>query len=324
MNKRFLLAIALVGLTLGVLYGSLEDIDKPKSFSIGLLIPMEHAALTDIVEGFKTVVSKHYPKAVTFDVQSAQNDIKLQRSIVDRFVGQKVDLIVPVGTSATQMTLSIAKDQPIVSLAALYSEAERQKLNPKNMTAILDEIGAQKKLDFITYLLPNIKHLTLFLHSGNEKDFKEVGDITEMGKTLGISVQTIMVQNLLDMETAAKAIPEESEAILILKDHLIASGVPLLAPMAKEKGIPLMTSDEGSVKSGATLGLGVEERKIGEQGGALAIKVLDGNPIADLPVQEMKELTVFYNLEACQKLGIDLARLQAYTNKNHYRLLKSR
>ena len=53
-------------------------------------------------------------------------------------------MIVPVGTSTTQMTLSLVKEQPIVSLAALYSETERQERSFKNHTGILDEIGGRK------------------------------------------------------------------------------------------------------------------------------------------------------------------------------------
>ncbi|HEV2524088.1 MAG TPA: ABC transporter substrate binding protein [Gammaproteobacteria bacterium] len=299
-----------------------EPIPVLKPLRIGILIPMEHAALRDIVAGFEQAVRAHYPnRSIHFNVQSAQGDIKLQRSIIELFVGQKMEMIVPVGTSATQMTLSLVKEQPIVSLAAQYTEADRQKREFKNMTGILDEISGKKKLAFIKAIMPNIKTITLISHSGNEKNYAEIAELKTESKALGITLQTLMIQVLPELETVARAILPDTEVILIGKDHLLASGVRMLVPIASKRGIPLMTSDEGTVAEGAAVSLGVSERMIGEEGGKLANKVLDGYPIKDLPMQEMQTLAVFYNPRAAQeKITVDA--LQDYAKKNHMVLMK--
>jgi putative ABC transport system substrate-binding protein len=292
-----------------------------KPLQIGILIPLDHAAIRDIVAGFEAVVRAHYPnRSISFNVQSAQNDIKLQRSIIELFVGQKVDIIVPIGTSATQMALSLVKEQPIVSLAAQYTEAERQKRPFKNMTGVLDEIGGKKKLAFIKAIMPDIKKITVIYHSGNEKNYAEIAELKTESKALGITLQTLMIQTLPELETAGSAILPDTEVILIGKDHLLASGIRMLVPIAAKRGIPLMTSDEGTVAEGAAVALGVSERMIGEEGGKLAIKVLDGYPIKDLPMQEMRALTVFYNLHV-QQQKITLHALQNYAKKNHTALM---
>lgn len=293
-----------------------------KPLQIGILIPMEHAALRDIVAGFEAVVRAHYPnRSIHFNVQSAQNDIKLQRSIIELFAGQKIDMIVPVGTSATQMTLALVKEQPIVSLAAQYTEADRQKRAFKNMTGVLDEISGKKKLAFIKAIMPQIKTITLISHSGNEKNYAEIAELKTESKAFGIALQTLMIQVLPELEIVARAILPDTEAILIGKDHLLASGIRMLIPIAASRGILLMTSDEGTVAEGATVALGVSERMIGEEGGKLAIKVLDGYPIKDLPMQEMQTLAVFYNPSAQQE-KIAIEALQDYATKNHMVLIR--
>lgn len=293
-----------------------------KPLQIGILIPMEHAALRDIVGGFEQVVRAHDPnRRIHFNVQSAQGDIKLQRSIIELFVGQKMDMIVPVGTSATQMTLSLVNEKPIVSLAAQYTEAERQKGAFKNMTGILDEIGGKKKLAFIKVIMPNIKKITLISHIGNEKNYAEIAELKMESKALGITLQTLMIQSLPELETAARAILSDTEAILIGKDHLLASGIRMLIPIAAKRGIPLITSDEGTVAEGATVALGVSERMIGEEGGKLAVKLLDGYPIKDLPMQEMHTLAIFYNSQA-QQQKITVDALRDYAKKNHVVLIE--
>ncbi len=329
-SPRFLPAILRVLFCLIAFLGCSVQIQAAQSHTdlsltplrIGILIPMEHAALRDIVAGFEQVVRAHYPhRKIDFNVQSAQGDIKLQRSIIELFVGQKVDMIVPVGTSATQMTLALVKAQPIVSLAAQYTEAERQKRPLKNITGVLDEIGGKKKLAFIQGVMPNIKAITLIYHNSNEKNYAEIAELKAASKTLGITLQTLMIQSLPELETAAHAILPDTEAILIGKDHLLASGIRLLVPIAASRGIPLITSDEGTVVEGAAVALGVRERTIGEAGGRLAVKVLDGYPMQDLPMQEIQELAVFYNPIA-QQQKITKDALQDYVKKNHRILIR--
>lgn len=289
--------------------------------TIGIIVPLEHTALKEIVAGFKEVVSRDYPHSVVFKVENAQGDLKLQRNIIELFVGQKVDMIVPIGTTTTQMTLSRVKDLPVVSLAAQFTEAERQKREPRNVTGVLDEIGSKKKLDLIAHTVPNLKKITVIFHSGNMKNFKEIEELEFYSQKIGVTVQKLPIQTLPELEAAAKAIAKDSQAILVLKDHLVVSGIQLLMPVSEALGIPLVSADEGTVQEGTAFALGVSERAIGEAGGELATKVLQGTPIERLPMQEMQDLTVFYNPKAAIRQKVDIAKLKAYADKNHYRLM---
>jgi len=324
--QQYVISILLSGIVLLGYSNALSATDtnispSHKPVIIGILVPLEHTALKDIVEGFKAEVSQHYPKAV-FSVKNAQGDIKVQRSIIEQFVGNKVDIIVPIGTTATQMTLSFVKNIPVISLAAEYSEAERLKRQPRNVTGVHDEIGGKKKLDFLRQVYPNLKKLTIIYHSSNEKNFREIEDIISYGKTLNVAAQKLSIHTLPDLETAIQGIDKDSEALLILKDHLIVSGMPLLLPTAKERGIPVMSSDEGSVQDGATFALGVQERSIGEEGGKLAIQLLKGQAIEELPMQDINTLAVFYNPKALSHLKDALPKLKETAEKQGYALIK--
>ncbi len=320
-KKNFIIfGVLLIGVAMVVSF--INTPSKKNTIRIGILIPMEHAAIRDIVAGFQETVTTRFPSTVTFNVQSAEGDLKLQRGILELFVGQKMDLIVPIGTSATQMTLALVKEQHIVSLAAQYSEKQRQQRNPMNITGIGDEIGGQKKIDFIKNILPEIRHLTLIAHSGNEKNFEEIRELKERSLKLGIELQVILIQNLPELDLAARAISSSSGGLLILKDHLLASGIRMLVTLAKARGIPLIASDEGSVREGATFGLGVTERSIGSEGGKLAIKILEGQGIYDLPMQEIQNLSVFYRRSACEAQHIDLEKLQAFAKENRVELIQ--
>jgi len=325
MNKKvFSIMCSLLLVVAGVcFFGFWGNAYSAKPIRIGILMPVEHRALRDIVAGFEQVVESAFPNSVIFNIQSAQGDIKLQRSIIELFRGQKMDMIAPIGTSATQMTLALVKERPIVSLAAVYSEEDRDKRRLKNITGVLDEISAKKKLDFIKAILPNIKMITLIFDGANEKTHKEIAELKTYGKAVGINFQTIMIQNLPELKTAGQAMAADSEAILILKDNLIASGIRLLISVAKSRHVPLITGDEGTVREGATLALGVRERLIGEMGGKLAVKILKGYPIQNLPMQEIQELVIFYNPALLKQQHIEITTLQDYARKNQYELINN-
>jgi putative tryptophan/tyrosine transport system substrate-binding protein len=297
-----------------------EKLLNKKPLTIGIIVPLDHAALREIVAGFKETLTKKYGNQVTFNVQNAQGDIKIQSNIIELFIGKNLDMIVPIGTTATQMTAAHVKKQPIVSLAAEFSEQDRQKHSPHNITGVLDEIGGIKKVELIKQVLPNVKKLTVIYHTGNEKNFKEIEEVIKIGTALGIEVQKLGIYTLTELDTASKAISKDSEAVLILKDHLVVSGIRLLVPMAEKRGIPLIASDEGSVEGGAAFALGVKEKAIGEEGGQLAIKILEGAPIASLPMQTMKSLVIFFNKKALESQHVDINKLKSAAEKDHYSL----
>jgi ABC-type uncharacterized transport system substrate-binding protein len=115
------------------------------------------------------------------------------------------------------------------------------------------------------------------------------------GKELGITVSHRMVTTLNELNTVAQSLSNDYDGILILKDHLVVSGASVLAIAAQKKQIPFIASDEGSFEAGADLALGVREREIGVEGAKLVAAVLNGKNPCDLPVTDIKALTVFLN-----------------------------
>lgn len=317
----FVIFIALLGLYHNDLLHNSPDKNNPKAKVVGIVVPMDHAALREIVSGFKETLTKDFPHPVTVKVQHAQGDMNVQRSIIQQFINENVDVVVPIGTAATQMAVSMVRTQPIVSLAALYTDSERNAQKSIQLTGVLDEIGPQKPLDFMKEVFPQIKKITL-LYSNTEKVFPEVEELMAYAPKQGITVQKLMVQTLPELYTLSQLIEPDSEAIFVLKDHLIVSGMPTLIQTAEKRHIPIIACDEGSVTMGATFALGVKEKAIGELGGEMVAQLLQGTPIADLPVARITKLSVFYNEAACKALDLAVSTLKELAKTHQYDLVK--
>jgi putative ABC transport system substrate-binding protein len=264
------------------------------SVTIGIIEPLEHTAMNQIVAGYTETLKKLYNKPVTIKVENAQNDANLERAIIQKMRDENYTLIVPIGVGATQMTLAMAHTQPVVSLASDLSDADRNKLNPCHVAVVHDEISAEQLLAFIHVIYPDITAITL-IHSAADKVFPEVKDAIAAGKKYGISVKPKMVATLPELYSTAQSLPADTQGIFVLKDSLIVSGISTLQKIAAQKHIPLITSDEGSVQDGAGMALGVHEREIGVEGAKLSAAILNGKTACELPIVGMANLTVFIN-----------------------------
>jgi putative ABC transport system substrate-binding protein len=271
-----------------------EKSSQPK---IGIIVPLEHTAMKEIVAGFSETLTNLYHQPVYIKVANAQSDNNLQRAIIQQMRDENYTMIVPIGTGATEMSLAIVHNQPIVSLAAKLSEHDREQRNPCNVALVRDEISSKKIIEFIHAVYPTIKNIAL-IHSAADKVFPEVNETISIGKQYGITITHIMAATLPELTSSVQSLPRETQAIFILKDSLIVSGISTLAKAASERHIPLITSDQGSVQDGAGFALGVHEKEIGVAGAKLASEILLGKPACALPIAEMKTLTVFINKKA--------------------------
>lgn len=279
------------GITLVSNYAQAQTTKK-----IGIILPLEHAALNEIVKGFKDKIGKIYSGNLEIIVKNAQNDSNMQRLIIDQFKNNNFDIIIPLGTITAQMTINKIKNIPIVSLAAYYHESDRK--NHPNVTNILDEFDTSERFDFIQDFFPKIKNYTL-IYSSSEKTVPEVNDFVKLASRQGHKIQKLMVQNLSELFTVSKLIDKNSKAIVIFKDNMIVSGIKAIVNEASKKSLPIITLDEGSVKEGASIALGVKEYDIGAQGADYANKILNGIDVKTLPITTIKNKQIFLNEKAC-------------------------
>lgn len=285
------------------------QVGQKPSVTVGIVAPIAIPAMTEIVDGFKSQLAQSYPGKVTYLVQNAQGNINIQRSILQEFKARNVNVVVPIGTSATQMSLAMLSKQPVVALAAEITNQDRAKFSNKNMTNILDEVDPAKQLKFIHAALPNLKNIAL-VYSSDDRIYKEVGQFEAAAKADGINTQKMMMQQMSDLYSISKQFKPNTQAIFIFKDEPVVAGIATLVQQAEARHIPVIASDDGSVEKGAAFAVGVSERQIGIGGAKLVAKVLEGAPASQVPVKLMTNYSVFVNKAAMQKQGVKLAQIQ--------------
>ncbi|VVC74880.1 hypothetical protein AQUSIP_01540 [Aquicella siphonis] len=286
---------------------------------IGIIVPIEHKAMDEIVDGFTKTLSAKSSYPLRFKVANAQADMNLQRAIIQQMKSEGYDMIVPIGSDATQMSVSSIQKQPIVSLASSLTQQDRSRLKTCNIAVVHDEISAERLLQFIHQAYPEMQRIVL-IHSAADKVFPEVEAAVTAGKNTGITIKPVMVPTLNELYGTANNLPADAQGILVLKDSLIVSGISTLEKAAAKQQIPLITSDQGSVQDGAGFALGVHERDIGVEGANLAAAILSGKNPCSLPITTMSKLTVFVNNSSLDQEKQSFAPIQSAAEKLHYTL----
>jgi putative ABC transport system substrate-binding protein len=294
--RRFFLFVIFVSLNF-LPYSSFAAKQK-----VAVLVPLQHEAMEQITSGIKLGLSDN---DVDITVQNAQGDSNIQLALMKQMKDSDDHIIMPIGTAACQMALAHITNKRVVCVAtALQTDKDKHPL----AISLNDEIPVA-----ISIAKLKVLHNIAVIYSANEKIAPEIEELKKYAKENNITLHLSMIQTLIDLPAAVKTAPGDVQAFLILKDHMVVSAVSVIAQEAARRSIPLIASDEGSVKSGATIAVGVKEQDIGIKSAEIVKSILEGTRPADIPHQSISDLTLFVNDQAMAKQKIltqeDLAKL---------------
>ena len=258
---------------------------------IAIIVPLEHEAMSQIVSGITESLNATNSEII---VKNAQGDVNIMLALIKQLQDQNVDIIMPIGTNASQMTIAHIKNKPIICVAA-----DLNPVNDINVTGVNDEIPVT---EFLTKLPP--LHKIAVIYSASEKVAPEIETLKAFAGEENIDLHLAMIQTLADLPLALKSAPSDIQAFVILKDHLIVSGINVIVQEANKRLIPIIASDEGSVKNGATIAVGVREKDIGVKSGEIAKTILAGTKPSAIPYQTIDSLVLFVNKAALAKQKI--------------------
>jgi len=273
---------------------SLEEIKAAENhYKIAIIMPMSHKAMDDIVDGFEEQLKNNINEQYKLIIYNAQGDPNLMRTIFQQISSNHYDMVVPIGTNATQLAIKmLKKDKKIISIAAELSEYD--KAENANLINVEDNVPMEQFVKFIQTIISKPEYLTL-INSNDARIFNQSKLIKTLLKDIGCNLQVISIQNMPEIFSALQTVNEKSQAILVLKDHLVVSAMPSIVNVAQKRGIPIIASDEGSVKSGADVALGVKERQLGVVGAKIVMSLIDNKGKKNYKINNKANLIIFRN-----------------------------
>lgn len=297
---------------------------KSKKLTVGIVQYMDHSALDAARVGFIAALKDNgYVEGqnITVDLQNAQGDQSNLSTISDRFVSNKVDLVLAIATPAAQSIAGKTKDIPI--LATAVTDFKSAKLVNSaaapggNVSGTTDMNPIKEQIDLLKKLAPNAKKVGVLYTSSEDNSILQAKLAKEAIEKLGLTYVEATVTNSNDVQQATQSIVSKSDAIYVPTDNVFASAMPVVHGVTSKSKTPVITGESGMVNNGGLATLGINYQKLGYQTGLMAVKILKGEAKpATMPIESSTEFDFAINGTVAKEIGLTIpADLEKYVIK---------
>jgi putative ABC transport system substrate-binding protein len=274
-----------------------------KKVSIGILQLVEHNALDSACKGFKDALKAGgYVEGqnLTIDFQNAQADQSNLKTMSQRFVNNKVDLILAIATPAAQ---SVAAVTDLVSAKLVESNTKPNT----NVSGTNDMNPIKEQIDLLKKLAPKAKKVGVLYSSSEDNSILQAKVAKQAIEALGMEYVEKTVTSTNDVQQVTQSLVSKVDAIYIPTDNILASSMPIVSEAANAAKIPVICGESNMVKAGGLATIGIDYYKLGLQTGQMAIKVLKGEAKpATMPVESLKDMEYTINKATAEKIGITI------------------
>ena len=316
--KKFLLvvlalvmAVAMAGCGGG---GSGEPKKDAKQVNLGIIQIVEHPALDAARQGFlDTMAENGYKEGenLVVDFQSAQGDQSTLQSIANKFVNDKKDMVLAIATpSATAMANATTEIPILITAVTDPVEAKLVESLEKpgtNVTGTTDMNPVTEQLALIKELVPDAKNVGIVYNSSEVNSEVQVKIAREAAPGLGFTLHEATVTATNEVMQAAQSLVGKVDAIYLPTDNTVISSLSAVLQVAEENKIPVIAGESNSVEEGALATLGIDYYKLGAQTAEIALRVLNGENPAELPVEAQKGADIVINLKAAERFGVTVS-----------------
>lgn len=287
-----------------------------KTYKIGVLQLVEHAALDASNEGFIAALNDAGIK-YEVDQQNAQGDQSACQTISEKLVNNGNDLILAIATPAAQAVAGATTEIPIL-VTAVTDPAEAGLVDSNevpggNVSGTSDLTPVTEQIDLLQKLLPDAKTVGIIYCSAESNSEFQVNMAIEACEAAGLDYETFTVSSSNEIQSVVESMVGKVDTIYAPTDNTIAAGMSTVAMIANENNLPIICGEEGMVTAGGLATYGINYYELGYMAGEQAVQILtEGADISNMPIgyldKDQCELTT--NEETAEALGIDLSVLE--------------
>ena len=301
MKKLNLVALMAMSMSVSMLAGC----SQAKN-TIGILYPVEHAALKLAADGFvEGLVEEGLKEGSDFAVNNKNaggDEASLQSLAKDLVVSS--DMTLGLGTGASKALKSASVDAG--------------KTNPIMFTAVTDPVGAKLvdrdengsgyvagasdaqpialQLNLVKKVLPEADKIGIIYSSDEENSVVQAEQAKAIATLLGLAVSTKTVSSPAEISAAANALASEEgmDAMYIPTDNRIAANMNAIKDACNANHVLSICGEFGEVETGGHISYSFDYKMLGKATGKMAAQILKGE-------KEAKDLPVLYlNAEQCE------------------------
>jgi len=281
---------------------------------IGIIQYVEHVALDKAGNGFIDALKDNGyidEENITIDYQNAQADQSNLSTISDRFVSNKVDMVLAIATPAAQSIAGKTTRIPILGTAITDYETAKLVNSAEapggNVSGTTDMNPIKEQIELLVRLVPDAKTVGVLYTSSEDNSIFQASIAKEVIEGLGLTYVEVTVTSSNDVQQATQSIVEKCDAIYIPTDNVFASAMPVVHGVTSQSKTPVICGEEGMVENGGLATLGIDYYDLGYQTGLMAVRIFkEEAEIANMPIESATTFDFAINGAVAEEIGLSV------------------
>jgi len=252
-------------------------------------------------------------QSISIEWRSAEGVDERLPKLAAELVQLKVDIIITLGTPATQAAKDATKTIPIVMTnvsdplgSGLVASLSHPGGNVTGLTNVLSDLGG-KQLELLKEVSPKISRVAALLDPANAGNVTWLEEMKAAAGALRITLQPLKVHTLNDLGPALAAVKREHTGALNVQGNAVANTYRAeIVDFTVKNSLPSMYGGSESVQIGGLMSYGPYPVDTYRRVPVYVDKILKGAKPADLPVEQPTKFELVINLKTAKQIGLTI------------------
>lgn len=245
---------------------------------------------------------------------NAEGDFATANAIAQELVGGDYDLIITLTTGALQSVANANRQRKVPHVFGLVSDPVKAGVgvgaepldHPEHLVGIGTFPPVDQALELAKKMNPKLSRIGLGWNPAEVNSEICTKLAREVCKKLEIELIEANVENTSAVKEAVNTlIARQADALLIGGDVTMMSAIDVVVKAGRDARIPTFTCIPGNAAKGAMFDIGANYYEVGKTVGTVAVRVLNGDPIKQIPVEIAIPPKLFINKVALTGLDGD-------------------
>lgn len=243
---------------------------------------------------------------------NANGDLPTVNTILDKFLNDRIDIVVPLSTACAQAAVNKIKDRPVVFATVanpfILGIGRSDTDHRANVTGVYGWAPMEKMMAVLRAILPgkiSIGAIWDPSQSNSEFNVDNLRKVISEDDTVTFIGATITGSS--EVHQAAMALVQKGiDAFVLTPDHHTYAAFEAVVKAASARRIPIFISDVERLADGALCALGYDYSSSGIQAAHLVDRILKGENPSGIPLERYRKLSFGFNLKVAEELGITI------------------
>ncbi|MFD1432798.1 ABC transporter substrate-binding protein [Lacticaseibacillus yichunensis] len=283
---------------------------KDDTVKVGILQLIDQTALTQARKGFEDGLAQAGYKGnkIKIDYLNAQGDQANLQTMSQRLKSDQNDLNLAIATPAAQALQKDDPDTPLLFTAVtdpVSANLTKSKADPSsNATGTIDMVDIPEQIGYMHRLFPKAKTVGMIYNAAEQNSVVQIKLAKAAVKKLGLKVTTTTVASTNDVQSATEALMNRCDVVYAPTDNTVAAAMKTVAKVSLKMKVPVVPAASTMVEDGGVASIGIDYYKLGVQTAKMAVKILQGKKVQDLPVESPAQTSVIKNKTMMKAFGL--------------------